>query len=136
MNNEEIQSLIEQLKASGLDVEEIMTILYDAFKKGEMDREDLETLTSALGCKLTDEFKNDPQPDPMNAEADEDVEGMSKEELEDAREINDDETVEEFKEKIESEEPVEAEDDADAEDEDEDEGEDAEWEKAQKMFRI
>ena len=98
MNNEEIESLIKQLKAQGLDEEEIMGIFYDVFEKGEMDRKDLETLAEAMGYELTDDFKNEPTPDPIAAEG---VEGLSEEQLEDAKAIEPGESKEEFKEKIE-----------------------------------
>lgn len=71
MENEEIQSLISQLKAAGLGEEQIMETFYEAFQKGEMDREDLETLANAMGYELTDGFKNEAAPDPINANAEE-----------------------------------------------------------------
>lgn len=67
MNNEEIQSLINQLKATGKSDEEIMGVFYDAFTNGDMDRADLETLANAMGYELTDDFKNEAAPDPINA---------------------------------------------------------------------
>ena len=69
MNNEEIQSLINQLKATGLSDEQIMETFYEAFQKGEMDRADLEALANAMDYELTDEFKNEPAQDPINAPA-------------------------------------------------------------------
>ena len=88
MNYEEIQSLIDQLKASGLKDEEIMDVFWTAFSKGEMDRKDLETLAEAMGYELTDDFKNDEQPDPINSGADENAQGLSEKELEDAKAID------------------------------------------------
>lgn len=163
MNEEEIQALIKQLKAQGLSEDEIMATFYETFEKGEMDRKDLETLAEAMGYELTDDFKNEPTPDPIEANG---VEGMSKEELEAAKEIAPNETEEEFKEKIEGEEgePEAEEEKSEAEGEekeeqpeaepseeteDEDKGEEApaeegekepseeeEWEEAQKLFKI
>ena len=152
MNSEEIQSLIEQLKAQGLSEEEIMDVFYQTFVDGEMDRKDLETLADAMGYELTDEFKNELTPDPINAEG---AEGMSKEELEDAKEIEPGESAEEFKDKLEGEEVegeakeeekevaeageeenAEPEEDDEAEEEVEEEDEYADWEKSQKMFKI
>jgi hypothetical protein len=162
MNEEEIQALIKQLKAQGLSEEEIMATFYETFEKGDMDRKDLETLANAMGYELTDDFKNEPTPDPIEANG---AEGMSKEDLEAAKEIAPNETKEEFQEKLEGgegEEPKAEEEKSEAEGEkeeqpeaepteteDEDKGEDAhadegeeepsedeEWEEAQKLFKI
>lgn len=102
MNSEEIQSLIKQLKAAGLSEEQIMDVFYKTFQKGEMDREDLETLANAMGFELTDDFKNDPTPDPIAAGSTEEAAegGISQEEAEEAKAIEPGETAEEFKEKI------------------------------------
>lgn len=132
MDNIQIEELVKQLKAVGLDDEKIMDLFYETFKEGKMDRKDLETLANALGYELTDDFKNDETPDPIESQK---LEGVSEEELEDAKTIDEGETVEEFKEETEKlgeELDVKAED---KEDEGEDK-EDEEWEKAQKLFRI
>lgn len=148
MNNEEIKSLIEQLKATGLKDEEIMDIFWETFTKGEMDRKDLETLANAMGYELTDDFKNDEHPDPISLD---DTDGLSKEDLEDAKEIQPGESKEEFQEKIgdmskvDGDEDEEANTDFDSEDEEdenetsdssEDEENDEDWEEAQKLFKI
>ena len=154
MNSEEIKSLIEQLKAQGLTEDEIMNVFYETFVKGDMDRKDLETLAEAMGYELTDDFKNEPTPDPIASKG---AEGLSEEALEDAKAIEPGESVEEFKEGIEeakegldSEEAIESEEEAEEDSEEEpkdeeeekeseeveEEDEDAEWEKAQKMFKI
>ena len=165
MNNEEIQALIKQLKAQGLSEEDIMETFYESFKEGKMDRKDLETLANAMGYELTDDFKNEPTPDPIEANG---AEGMSKEELEAAKEIAPNESEEEFKEKLEGGEgepeakpegepengevegEAEGEKEAEpSENEDENKGEEAsaeegekepseeeEWEEAQKLFKI
>ena len=157
MNSEEIQSLIEQLKAQGLSEDEIMNVFYEAFVQGKMDRKDLETLAEAMGYELTDDFKNEPTPDPI-ASPETPEGGLSEETLEDTKAIEPEESVEEFKEDIdainkgeepvskeEKEEPEEAEETEETESEDEEkaeedgeeeESEDEEWEKAQKMFKI
>lgn len=160
MNAEEIKSLIEQLKAQGLDDEEIMTVFYETFTKGDMDRKDLETLAEAMGYELTDDFKNEPTPDPI---ASENAEGLSEEKLEDAKAIEPGEFEEEFKENIEEakegldgEEKVEEEEKSESEEpegeepkdeeeekpeegekpEGEEDSESEEWEEAQKLFKI
>lgn len=161
MNEEQINSLIEQLKATGLEEDDIMTIFYETFEKGKMDRKDLETLANVMGYELTDDFKNDPTPDPIEGEG---AEGMSEEDLENARTLEESgaDTPEEFKEKMEEKaegtdlednegegedaepeadeeepetEPEEGEDEGDTEDA-EGEDEDADWKKAQKMFKL
>ena len=156
MNEEQINSLIEQLKAAGLEEDDIMNVFYETFEKGKMDRKDLETLANVMGYELTDEFKNDPTPDPIASEGAED---MSEEDLKNARTLEESgaDTPEEFKEEMEdkaedteigegeededdeADDTTEADDediadsDDDAEDEDED---DADWKKAQKMFKL
>lgn len=135
MEEKEIQSLIEQLKATGLNEEEIMDVFYKAFTDGEMDRKDLETLSEYMGYELTDDFKNDPQPDPIAGGNDGNDGNASKEQIEEAKEIKPGESEEEFKDKIgidgdggegENEEKPEPESDDD----------DKEWDEAQKMFKI
>ena len=146
MNNEEIEALIEQLKAQGLSDEDIMNIFYRTFEKGDMDRKDLETLANAMGYELTDEFKNEPTPDPIEAKG---MEGMSTEDLEAAKEIAPNESAEEFKEKIEGEEDKSGEEETESEEETETEGaeegeedgeeeksEEEEWEEANKYFKL
>ena len=143
MNTEEIESLIEQLKAQGLTEEEIMNVFYETFTKGKMDRKDLETLAEAMGYELTDDFKNDETPDPIEANG---IEGMSKDDLEEAKEIAPNETEEEFKEKLEGaedelgeEEEVESEEEEtepEEEGEEEEKSEDEEWEEANKYFKL
>ena len=157
MNEEQIKSLIDQLKGAGLEEEQIMDVFYETFKKGKMDRKDLETLANALGYELTDDFKEDSTPDPI--EGGEDLGDISKEDLEDAKEISEGESKEEFEEKIEdikedagedlkeesdAEAPAEEEDKKDDEEEvieeekseSEDEDEDKEWEEANKLFKL
>lgn len=161
MNNEEIQALIEQLKAQGLSEEEIMDTFYQTFTEGKMDRKDLETLAEAMGYELTDDFKNEPTPDPIEANG---IEGLSKEDLEEAKEIAPNESEEEFKEKLEGEEveekpeenaeegekaegekeeeteeaepEAETEDEENAEEGEKEPSEDEEWEEANKYFKV
>lgn len=99
MNEEQIKSLIDQLKGAGLEEEQIMDVFYETFKKGKMDRKDLETLANALGYELTDDFKEDSTPDPIEGGAD--LGDISEEKLEEAKEIGEGESKEDFEEKIE-----------------------------------
>lgn len=130
MDNEKIQSLIEQLKGVGLSDEEILDVFYAAFEKGKMDRKDLETLADSLGYELDDDFKNEKAPDPI-AEGGEGGD-ITKTEAEDLKEIKPGESKEEFKEKVD-----EAKDDieADADDKKEEEEKD-EWDEANKYFKV
>ena len=147
MNNEQIQSLIKQLTATGLNEEEIMNVFYETFQKGELDRKDLEALAEAMGFDLTDDFKNDPQPDPVAAG--EGVGDVSKETLEGAKEIEPGQNPEDFKQEIEGVAPVptpsegseeKPEDESTAkEGEEQSNGisdEDKDWDEAQKLFKI
>lgn len=142
MNSEEIQSLIEQLKAQGLSEEEIMDTFYQTFTEGKMDRKDLETLAEAMGYELTDDFKNEETPDPIEAGAP--AEGMSEEALEDVKAIEPGESEEEFKEKVEDvkegeeeEKSEESEEKSEAEeDKEEEKSEDEEWKEANKYFKL
>lgn len=135
MNEEEIQSLIKQLKAAGLSDEDIMNVFYEAFESGEMDRKDLEVLAEAMGYELTDDFKNDQTPDPINGNNEPAPEGgnenLSKQELEDAKEIKPGESPEEFKEKLEGEKPAPAPEEPKEEKPEEKD----DWEETQKKFK-
>lgn len=137
MENDEILSLIEQLKGQGMSDEEIMDVYYETFKKGEMDRKDLEVLAEALGYELTDDFKEDEHADPMAAPESGEI---SKEAAEDLKEIKPGESEEEFKEKVEEAKegaPAEdkAEDAASAEGKAEDD-EESERKEAMKLFDL
>ena len=154
MNEEQIKSLIDQLKAAGVEEEQIMDIFYETFKRGKMDRKDLETLAAAMGYELTDDFKNEPTPDPIESA---NIGDLSEADLEEAKEIAPGESKEEFEDKLEDMGEVEAEEESEedkegdeesesdseeekseeeSEDEDEGEDEDVEWEEAQKLFKI
>ena len=131
MDNEEIKSLIEQLKATGLGEEEIMDVFYKTFEKGKMDRKDLETLANEMGYELTDEFKNDEHPDPIETEGEETTD------LDDAKELKPGETKDEFKDRIDDMDEVEGDEDSDdVDNKDDDENEEEEWKEAQKLFKI
>ena len=146
MDEKEIQSLIDQLKAQGMDEEKIMDMYYDMFVDGKMDRKDLETLAGYLGYELDDDFKNDEHADPIDekAEADkvdeepkEELENISKEEAEDLKAMKPGESKEEFEEKVEdAKEDLEEADKHDEEAKDEKADEDEEWDEANKYFKV
>lgn len=141
MDRTEMESLVKQLKAAGLTEEQIMETFYETFQDGKMDREDLEACAEFMGYELTDDFKNDPTPDPIAGGG----EGITKEEAEAAKEIKPGESPEEFKEAVEggelggelggepetpSEEP-----ESEPDDSEEEIDEDKEWEEVQKKFK-
>ena len=99
MEKAEFESLVKQLKAAGLNEEQIMETFFETFQEGKMSREDLESCAEFLGYELTDDFKNDPTPDPI---ANAGGEGITKEEAEAAKEIQPGESKEEFAEYVES----------------------------------
>lgn len=138
MDKTEMESLVKQLKAAGLNDEQIMETFFETFTEGKMDRADLEACAEFMGYELTDEFKSDQTPDPISTPEG----GLTKEAAEEAKQIEPGESKEEFKESIEAakegskegeaDEKVEPSDDKPGEEESEDE----EWEKAQKLFRF
>ena len=104
MDRTEMESLVKQLKAAGLNEEQIMETFYETFQEGKMDRKDLEACAEFMGYELTDDFKNDPTPDPI-ASGGEGGEGITKEEAEAAKEIKPGESPEEFQQAVEGGEP-------------------------------
>lgn len=100
MNSQEMESLVKQLKAAGLNEEQIMETFFETFQDGKMDRADLEALAEFMGYELTDDFKADATPDPIAGGA-EGEEGVSKSEAEELKEIKPGESKEEFQEKVE-----------------------------------
>lgn len=136
MDRTEMESLVKQLKAAGLTEEQIMETFYETFQDGKMDREDLKACAEFMGYELTDDFKNDPTPDPIANGG----EGITKEEAEAAKEIKPGESPEEFKEAVEggdpkapktpSEEPK-----SEPKKSEEEIDEDKEWEEVQKKFK-
>ena len=141
MDRTEMESLVKQLKAASLTEEQIMETFYETFQDGKMDREDLEACAEFMGYELTDDFKNDPTPDPIAGGG----EGITKEEAEAAKEIKPGESPEEFKEAVEGgelgdetpegEEPESEPDDSEPDDSEEEIDEDKEWEEVQKKFK-
>ena len=136
MDRTEMESLVKQLKAAGLTEEQIMETFYETFQDGKMDREDLEACAEFMGYELTDDFKNDPTPDPIAGGG----EGITKEEAEAAKEIKPGESAEEFKEAVEGGEPKapetpSEEPKSEPEKSEEEIDEDKEWEEVQKKFK-
>ncbi len=138
MDKEQIDSLVSQLKGVGLDDEQILDVFYEAFKKGKMDRKDLETLADSLGYELDDDFKNEATPDPIEGGEGGEEPEITKDEAEDLKEIKPGESKEEFEEKVdEAKDEMESDKDDHEEKEEEDEDEDEEEkETLNKYFKI
>ena len=124
MNDEEIRSTLEQIKAqvkakpenkdkTDDEIDEmILDSFYKAYTDGKMTKEDLGGLAQAMGYEFTEEFDQDPQaaneigggegeePVPNPAPAGE-GEGATQEDLEAVRTMEPGESTEEFKDKVE-----------------------------------
>ena len=95
MDNEEFNKLCEELKAQGMNEEDILGTLLEMFKKGEIEVDDMEKLAGSLGYELTDEFLEENKPEmplPLPEEpaepAPEEGEDLTEEEVEDAQEVD------------------------------------------------
>lgn len=126
MEKSEFESLLKQLKAAGLNDEQIMETFYETFQEGKMDRKDLESCAEFLGYELTDEFKQDGTPDPIAKPEG----GITEEQAEAAKEIAPGESQEEFRESIEG-----AGEGDEPKPEPEKPSEDEEWKEVQKKFK-
>lgn len=120
MNDEEIRSTLEQIKAqvkakpenqnkSDDEIDEmILESFYKAYTDGKMTKEDLGGLAQALGYEFTEEFDQDPEAaNEINPEANPAPEGQpegqgaTEEDLEAVRTMEPGESAEEFKDKVE-----------------------------------
>lgn len=126
MNDEEIRSTIEQIKAQVKakpenkdktedEIDEmILDSFFQAYTKGEMTKEDLGGLAQILGYEFTEDFDQDPEApadlgggEGAGAEPEADAgaepeggEGASAEDLEAVRTMEPGESAEDFKEKV------------------------------------
>ena len=159
MNEEEIRSTIEQIKAQvkakpenkDKTDDEIDEMILDSFFKsyteGEMTKEDLLGLAEEMGYEPDEGFEQDPEaaneinPEEAPAPAKGEGEEISKEDLEATQTMEPGESKEEFQEKIEdvkegehvSEDEPEAEE---GEEEEEEEDEDAERKAASELWKM
>lgn len=118
MENEEIRSTLEQIKAQvkakpeNKDKTEdeidgmILDSFYKAYTEGKMTKEDLGGLAEAMGYEFTEDFEQDPAAAPevnpeQNAAPAEGAEGMSEGNLEAVRTMEPGQSAEEFQEKVE-----------------------------------
>lgn len=136
MDNEEFNKLCEEAKAQGLEDKDILAILIESLKKGDLSQEDLEKLAGALGYETTAEFKS-LMSDATEEEGGDDVEingeEVSEEEIEDAQEYGEGEEDEESEDEEESESESESEED---EEEDEEMSEEDEKKEARRLFDL
>lgn len=119
MDNEEIRSTIEQIKAqvkakpenkdkTDDEIDEmILESFYKAYTDGKMTKEDLGGLAEMMGYEFTEEFDQDPaaanevNPEEGTPAPAEGGEGATQEDLEEVRTMEPGESAEEFKEKVE-----------------------------------
>jgi len=121
MNDEEIRSTLEQIKAqvkakpenqnkSDDEIDEmLLEAFYKAYTEGKMTKEDLGGLAQAMGYEFTEEFDQDPEaanevnPEMAGGEGAPAPEGQgaTQEDLEAVRTMEPGESAEEFQEKVE-----------------------------------
>lgn len=153
MDFDELMKKVDELRAQGMDDEDVLNIFYEAYKEDEMPLEDLEKCVKAIGYKFSDAFVSEIENAKKEAESqvpveeaeneDESKDGLTEKEVDEVKEIDPSETKEEFKEKIDDinegkgvkEESKEPEEESEEEPEEE-ESEEDEKEKAMKMFGL
>ena len=150
MNDEEIRSTIEQIKAqvkakpenkekTDDEIDEmILESFFQAYTNGEMSKEDLGGLAQAMGYEFTEEFEKDEEAKPElegGEEATLPTEDLSKEDLEEVRTIEPGESKEEFKDKIEDVKEGKGVEDEEEVEEDEDD-EEAQRKKASELWKM
>ena len=166
MDNEEIRSTIEQIKAqvkakpenkdkTDDEIDEmILESFYKAYTDGKMTKEDLGGLAEMMGYEFTEEFDQDPAAaNEVNPEEGAPAEGgegegdatpgATQEDLEEVRTMEPGESAEEFKEKVEDvkegehvDEPAAEGEPAPAEDPEEEDDEDDERKKASELWKM
>lgn len=128
MTREEAKKAFDELKAQGETDESILAVLYGMFSEDTIELDELESLISVLGYELSEEFKNMSPEDQKTKgfEYDEDAkaEGVSEEDVDDAKEYD--------KEEDDKEEPKAKPEEED--DEKEDDDEESDDDKARRLF--
>ena len=161
MDNEEIRSTIEQIKAqvkakpenkdkTDDEIDEmILESFYKAYTDGKMTKEDLGGLAEMMGYEFTEEFDQDPaaanevNPEEGTPAPTEGGDGATQEDLEEVRTMEPGESAEEFKEKVEDvkdgehvDEPAPEGEPAPAEEPEEEDDEDDERKKASELWKM
>lgn len=160
MNDEELRSTIEQVKAqvkakpenaekSEDEVDEmILDEFFKSYTEGKMSKEDLGAIADAMGYEFTEEFDNDPNAqenfEPGDADEALKPEGeapaaapeTTEEKLEDVKAIEPGESVDEFKEKLDDIKSPAPENPAETPSEGGEDDEDEERKKASELWKI
>ena len=97
MTVEEVNQVVDELKAQGYDEEEILASFYAMFCDDKLTADQLEALVNTMGYELTDEFKNLSDEEKKKYGEDEGegnvenkneaAEGVDKKEVEDAKQF-------------------------------------------------
>lgn len=91
MTVEEMKKAIGELKAQGNDEETILGAFYRMFQDDKLTLDELDGIVNLLGYHLTEEFKSMSPEDQKTKgyeQTDEPAEGVSKEKVEDAKEVD------------------------------------------------
>ena len=132
MTIDEAKKAFDEMRAQGADDNAILGTLYSMFQDDKIDVNQLGALVNVLGYELTEDFKKMSPEDQKTkgyeeGEEDKPAEGVTKEEVEKAKEFGDDED-----EKPEEEESKEDEESDDEEDDEESDDEESDEEKERK----
>lgn len=132
MTIDEAKKAFDEMRAQGADDNAILGTLYSMFQDDKIDVNQLGALVNVLGYELTEEFKGMSPEDQKTKGYEEEAEnkpaeGVTKEEVEKAKEFGDDED-----EKPEEEESKEDEESDDEEDDEESDDEESDEEKERK----
>lgn len=99
MTRKQVENVINSLKAQGYSEEDILGSFYAMFADDKMSLEELEDIVKLLGYELNDEFKalspEEQKTKGYEEKEDEVKEGVTKEVVEDAKEITPNETKKE-----------------------------------------
>ena len=90
---EEAKKAMDEMMAQGTSEDEMLGFLYLMFQDDEISFDELEALVDALGYEITEEFRN-MSPEQQKTDGfkiNEDAEGVSDEQIEDAKETEEDE---------------------------------------------
>ena len=134
MTIDEAKKAFDEMRAQGADDNAILGTLYSMFQDDKIDVNQLGALVNVLGYELTEDFKKMSPEDQKTkgyeeGEEDKPAEGVTKEEVEKAKEFGDDED-----EKSDDDEDEESDDDEDEESDDEESDEEKERKEAERLF--
>lgn len=124
MTIDEAKKAFDEMRAQGADDNAILGTLYSMFQDDKIDVNQLGALVNVLGYELTEDFKKMSPEDQKTkgyeeGEEDKPAEGVTKKEVEKAKEFGDDEDEESDDEKPDDEEDEESDEESDDEESDE-----------------